>query len=171
MRGVVNCFMINNENNFKNDRNFYDGVDKFSEGDVENMPPIDDVVEIILDQHTKQLNNHDEKICDLQKVTNEILIQQGQTNIRLSNIENGQLKLERYILENNNNQQNFQKELIDNQKELVNKIIEKDESIQTSKIESKGKIRTQTIITVGAILTSLIAGAVSIYTVMHQVVK
>ena len=146
-------------------------VDEITEED-DNMPPIDhDVVEVILDQHTKQLNNHDEKICDLQKVTNEILIQQGQTNIRLSNIENGQLKLERYILENNNNQQNFQKELIDNQKELVNKIIEKDENIQTSKIEGKSKIHTQTIITVGAILTSLIAGAVSIYTVMHQVVK
>jgi len=163
--------MINNENNFVNDKNFCDGVDKFSEGCVENMPPIDDVVEIILDQHTKQLNNHDEKICDLQKVTNEILIQQGQTNLRLSNIENGQLKLEKYILESNNNQQNFQKELINNQKELVNKIIEKDESIQTSKIESKGKIRTQTIITVGAILTALITASISLYQYYHPVIN
>ena len=163
--------MKNNENNFKNDKNFCDGVDNFSEGDVENMPPIDDVVEIILDQHTKQLNNHDEKICDLQKVTNEILIQQGQTNIRLSNIENGQLKLERYILENNNNQQNFQKELIDNQRELVNKIIEKDENIQTSKIESKGKIITQTRITIGAIITALISAGVTLYQHYHPVIN
>ena len=132
------------------------GIDNILEGDVENMPPIDlDTVDVILDQHGKQLDKFDTRITDLEKVTTKILISQGEMNIKLSNIENGQLKIEKHLLESNNNQQNFQKELIE-------KIIDNDAKIIVSKTEGKSKIYVQLIILLGGIIT----GSIAIYTTM-----
>ena len=161
--------MKNNENNFKNDKNFCDGVDKFSEGCVENMPPIDlDTVDVILDQHEKQLEKIDYRVTKLEDITTKILIQSAEMSVKLSNIESNQVDTKKSILENSITLQNFQKELIDSQKDLVSRLIEKDTKVKISETENKGKVKTQTIITVGAIFTALISGAVTIYTFMHQ---
>ena len=157
------------ENNFKN---FCDGDDKFSEGDVENMPPIDlDTVDVILDQHEKQLEKIDYRVTKLEDITTKILIQSAEMSVKLSNIESNQVDTKKSILENSITLQNFQKELIDSQKDLVSRLIEKDTKVKISETENKGKVKTQTIITVGAIFTALISGAVTIYTFMYQASK
>jgi len=164
--------MKNCENNFKSET---EELINIKEGDGCKVAIDNDAVEVILDQHGKQLDKYDMRITKLEDITTKILITNAENSVKLSNIENSQLKIEKRLLEYSNEQKDFQKDLIDGQKDfqenLINKLIEKDTQIEVKKTEGKSKIQTQTIITVGAILTSLIAGAVSIYTIMHQVVK
>ena len=164
--------MKNCENNFKSET---EELINIKEGCGFEVAIDNDAVEIILDQHGKQLDKYDMRITKLEDITTKILITNAENSVKLSNIENSQLKIEKRLLEYSNEQKDFQKDLIDGQKDfqenLINKLIEKDTQIEVKKTEGKSKIQTQTIITVGAILTSLIAGAVSIYTIMHQVVK
>ena len=153
--------MKNCENNFKSET---EELINIKEGCGFEVAIDNDAVEIILDQHGKQLDKYDMRITKLEDITTKILITNAENSVKLSNIENSQLKIEKRLLEYSNEQKDFQEN-------LINKLIEKDTQIEVKKTEGKSKIQTQTIITVGAILTSLIAGAVSIYTIMHQVVK
>ena len=175
MRGVVNCFMNDYENNFMY---FCDETEELfnnKEGCGIEVAIDNDAVEVILDQHEKQLEKIDYRVTKLEDITTKILIQSAEMSVKLSNIESNQVDTKKSILENSitlqnfeNAQQNFQKELIDSQKDLVNRLIEKDTKVKISETENKGKVKTQTIITMGAIFTALISGAVTIYTFMHQ---
>jgi len=157
--------MINCENNFKSET---EELINIKEGCGFEVAIDNDVVEVILDQHTKQLNNQDQRITKLEDITTKILIQSAEMSVKLSNIESNQVDTKKSILENSITLQNFQKELIDSQKDLVSRLIEKDTKIKISETENKSKVKTQTIITIGAIFTALISGAVTIYTFMHQ---
>jgi len=153
------------ENNFDE---VGESSDKFLRGDVENMTIDLDTVDVILDQHEKQLEKIDYRVTKLEDITTKILIQSAEMSVKLSNIESNQVDTKKSILENSITLQNFQKELIDSQKDLVSRLIEKDTKVKISETENKGKVKTQTIITMGAIFTALISGAVTIYTFMHQ---
>ena len=171
MRGVVNCFMNDYENNFMY---FCDETEELfnnKEGCGIEVAIDNDAVEVILDQHEKQLEKIDYRVTKLEDITTKILIQSAEMSVKLSNIESNQVDTKKSILENSITLQNFQKELIDSQKDLVSRLIEKDTKVKISETENKGKVKTQTIITVGAIFTALISGAVTIYTVMHQASK
>jgi len=155
--------MIKNENNFKNDRNFYDGVGEISEGDV--IVAIDnETVEILLGQHEKKFEKIDDRVTKLEDTTTKILINNAEMSVKLSNIQTSNEEIKKNIIENSISQQNFQKELIE-------KMLDNNTKVETTKIEGKSKFRTQTIITIGAVITTLISSGVAIYTVMHQVVK
>jgi len=171
--------MINNENNFVNDRNFcgsfYNGVGEISEGDGLTVAIDNDAVEVILDQHGKQLDKYDMRITKLEDITTKILITNAENSVKLSNIENSQLKIEKRLLEYSNEQKDFQKDLIEGQKDfqenLINKLIEKDTSIEIKKTEGKSKIKIQTIITIGAVITTLITASISLYQYYHPVIN
>jgi len=156
------------------ENNFVEGTEELTnntKGCGLAMAIDNDIVEVILDQHTKQLNTQDQRITKLEDITTKILIQSAEMSVKLSNIESNQVDTKKSILENSITLQNFQKELIDSQKDLVSRLIEKDTKVKISETENKGKVKTQTIITVGAIFTALISGAVTIYTFMHQASK
>ena len=155
-----------NEINSKKDK----GV-KLSEG-VDNSMALDsDTVEVILEQHGKQIEKCDSRLTELERTTTKVLISQGEISVKIGNIENGILKMENRSLEDANNLKCFQKELMENQKDLIERLIEKDTKISVSKDENKSKVRTQTIITLGAILTALISAYVAIYTITNQASK
>ena len=144
----------------------------YAEGDGFSMPPIDnEVVEVILDQHTKQLNSQDQRITKLEDITTKILITNAENSVKLSSIENSQLKIEKRLLEYSNEQKDFQRDLIEGQKDfqesLINKLIEKDTKVETTKIEGKSKIYIQIFATIGVVSTA-IAG---IYTAIHAIGK
>ena len=171
MRGVVNCFMNDYENNFMY---FCDETEELfnnKEGCGIEVAIDNDEVEVILDQHEKKLEKIDYRVTKLEDITTKILIQSAEMSVKLSNIESNQVDTKKSILENSITLQNFQKELIDSQKDLVSRLIEKDTKVKISETENKGKVKTQTIITVGAIFTALISGAVTIYTFMYQASK
>ena len=101
------------------------------ESDVMNLANMESgEVEIILDQHAKELEKQNARIFRLEETTNKILIAQGEMNVKLGHIENGQLKIEKRLLESSNEQKGFQQFLIDDNKKfqesLIEKLLEKD---------------------------------------------
>lgn len=119
------------------------------EGVVENMSIENDAIEILLDQHGKQFERQDLRITKLEETTTKLLISNGEINVKLSNIENGQLKIEKRLLENSNNQ-----------KELINKLIEKDSENQKNLWNLNWK-------TIGVITTCSV-GLISLLTLLFE---
>ena len=104
--------MINNENNFVNDkidRNFCDGVDKFSEGDDCKVDEelIRDRLENhqkTLDIHQKILDKHTEEFAKIHDVQTKLLVSQAETSVKLSSIENNQYDLKKTLIDNSQEQ-------------------------------------------------------------------
>jgi len=101
--------MIKNENNFKNDKNFCNGVGENSEGDgckvdeeliigkLENQQKT-------LDIHQKILDKHDEEFAKIHEVQTKLLVSQAETSVKLSSIENGQYDIKKTLMENSQEQ-------------------------------------------------------------------
>jgi len=124
-----------------------DGDNKFSEGCVENMPPIDlDTVDVILDQHGKQLDKFDTRIRVLE-------IEFAKNNETLNNVKQGQEslkksmdKIEGQMLTNHNAMLSGLNSLIINKNDNSTKV-------EVAKIDGKSKIYIQIILFFGGLAT------------------
>jgi hypothetical protein len=76
-----------------------------------NLEP--DTIEVILDQHEKELEKQDTRISKLEETTTKILVTQAEMSVKLSNIEVGQIKIEKSINENMNEQKHLINKMID----------------------------------------------------------
>jgi len=144
---------------------------KLSEGVDNNMAIDNDSIEILLNQHGKQIDKCDLRITELERTTNKILIQNAEMSVKLSNIESNQVDTKKSILENSIALQNFQKELIDNQKDLFEKVLDNNNKMAITKEIGKNKICKQTIVTIGSIICALIASGFAYYQYSHPIVN
>jgi len=158
--------MINNENNFKNDkidRNFcgslYNGVDGISEGDGCKVD--EELIKEKFDNIHEKIISHDERIT---KIEMGMVQQQESLKYVIKNQEelNDSIKMMDAKSTTSNNL------ILGSLNSLIINKQNNETQITTTKIEGKSKIRTQTIITIGAVITTLISSGVAIYTVMHQ---
>jgi len=139
-----------------------DGVDKFSEGDVENMD--EELIKEKFDNIHEKIINHDERIT---KIEMGMVQQQESLKYVIKNQEelNDSIKMMDAKSTTSNNL------ILGSLNSLIINKQNNETQITTTKIEGKSKIRTQTIITIGAVITTLISSGVVIYTVMHQASK
>jgi len=122
------------------------GVDKFLEGDVENMAIDLDTVDVILDQHGKQLDKFDTRIRVLE-------IEFAKNNETLNNVKQGQEslkksmdKIEGQMLTNHNAMLSGLNSLIINKNDNSTKV-------EVAKIDGKSKIYIQIILFFGGLAT------------------
>jgi len=155
MRGVVNCFMINNENNFKNDRNFCDGVGEISEGDGCKVD--EELIKEKFDEFGNLLRDHDGRLKSLEiswALQSESLanVKQGQEDIKKT-----MDKIEGQMLTNHNAMLTGLNSLIINKNDNIVKMElsrnEKEGKVETAKIENKSKIYIQLFVFLGSLAT------------------
>ena len=158
--------MIKNENNFKNDKNFYgsfyNGVDEISEGDGCKVD--EELIKEKFDNIHEKIINHDERII---KIEMGMVQQQESLKYVIKNQEelNDSIKMMDAKSTTSNNL------ILGSLNSLIINKQNNETQITTTKIEGKSKIRTQTIITIGVVITTLISSGVAIYTVIHQASK
>ena len=110
MRGVVKCFMINYENNFKNfcDNEAEEFTDnKEGDGLIVDEELIRDRLENhqkTLDIHQKILDKHTEEFAKIHDVQTKLLISSAEFSVKLSSIENGQCDIKKTLMENSQEQ-------------------------------------------------------------------
>jgi len=141
--------------------NFY-GVGEISEGDGCKVD--EELIKVKIDEFGNLIKGHEERIV---RIEVGMVQQQEAMKYVIKNQEelSADIKLMDSKSTTNNNL------ILGSLNSLIINKQNNETQITTTKIEGKSKIRTQTIITIGAVITTLISSGVTIYTMMHQVVK
>jgi len=148
---------MNYENNCSNSKSFCDRIGEISEGDGIEVAIDNDVVEVILDQHTKQLNTQDQRIRVLEiefTKNNETLnyVKKSQEELK-----NGMDIIGGQMLQNHNAMLTGLNNLLISKQDNLTKIEisknEKESKVETAKIDNKGKIYIQIFIFLGSLAT------------------
>ena len=147
--------MINNENNYKNDRNFCDGVGEISEGDGCKVD--ENLIKEKFDDVENLLRDHDGRLRSLeiswtQQAESLANVKQGQEDLKKS-----MEKIEGQRLTNHNAMLSGLNSLIINKNDNLTKLElsknEKESKVETAKIENKSKIYIQLFIFLGSLVT------------------
>jgi len=137
--------MIKNENNFKNDKNFCNGVDKFSEGDGCKVD--EELIKVKIDEFGNILKDHGDKINDHGERINEV--EWGLKHL-IKNQENfsGELKVV------NTNLMSYHNNVLGSLNNLLMNKQNNETKIETTRIEGKSKLYIQICILIGSIIAT-----------------